>query len=82
MYKRQGITRARHIENLRDNGITVHETVMSFDQVHAADEVFTSGNLMKVTPVTAFDDTNYQVGPVTQKVREMYWDWSATEDTI
>ena len=77
-----GITRARHIQNLRDDGVTVHETVMSFQDFHDADEVFTSGNMMKVTPVSAFDDTNYQVGPITKRVREMYWDWAATQDVI
>lgn len=74
-----GITRARHIENMRADGITVHETVMSFEDFHAADEVFLSGNMMKVTPITAFDDTNYQIGPVTRRVREMYWDWALSD---
>lgn len=73
-----GITRARHITNLRADGVTVHETVMSFDDFHDADEVFLSGNMMKVTPITAFDDTSYQVGPVTRRVRDMYWDWAAS----
>ena len=71
-----GITRARHIENMRREGIEVHETVMSFDDFHAADEVFLSGNLMKVTPVSAFEETQYTLGPVTEKVRQMYWDWA------
>ncbi|MCR9115155.1 MAG: branched-chain amino acid aminotransferase [Rhodobacteraceae bacterium] len=73
-----GITRARHIANLRADGVKVHECVMSFDDFHDADEVFLSGNMMKVTPVTAFDDTNYQIGPVTRRVRDMYWDWAAS----
>ncbi len=73
-----GITRARHIENLRADGIVVHEEVMDFDQFHAADEIFLSGNMMKVTPVTAFDDTQYQAGPITRRVLEMYWDWAAS----
>lgn len=75
-----GITRARHIKNLRDNGIVVHETVLSFDDFHGADEVFLSGNMMKVTPVTGFDDTKYEVGPMTRRVREMYWDWAHSSD--
>ncbi|MCZ0813609.1 MAG: branched-chain amino acid aminotransferase [Pseudomonadota bacterium] len=73
-----GITRARHIRNLRADGVEVHETVMSFQDFHDADEVFLSGNMMKVTPVTAFDDTRYQVGPLTRRVQEMYWDWAAS----
>jgi branched-chain amino acid aminotransferase len=71
-----GITRARHLANLRADGVTCHETVLSFDDFRDADEVFLSGNLTKVTPVTAFDDRQYQVGPVTRRTREMYWDWA------
>ena len=73
-----GITRARHMSNMRADGMKVHETVLSFDDFESADEVFLSGNMSKVTPVTAFDDRQYQVGPVTRKVREMYWDWAAS----
>ncbi len=71
-----GITRARHISNLRADGVTVHETVLGYDDFHAADEVFMSGNMMKVTPVTAFEDTQYQMGPMTRRVRDLYWDWA------
>ena len=71
-----GITRARHIDNLTADGVLVHETVLTFDDFRQADEVFLSGNMMKVTPVTAFEDTNYQVGPMTRRVRDLYWDWA------
>ncbi len=78
-----GITRERHMINMAADGLKVHETVLSFDDFHAADEVFLSGNMMKVTPVAAFDDTKYEIGananPVTRRVREMYWDWAASE---
>ncbi|MBK5933122.1 branched-chain amino acid aminotransferase [Rhodovulum imhoffii] len=71
-----GITRARHIANLRAEGIPVHETVLSFDDFRNAEEVFLSGNMMKVTPVHAFDDVTYRPGPVTTRVRDLYWDWA------
>ena len=74
-----GITRARHIKNMRDAGVTVHETVLSFDDFHAADEVFMSGNMAKVTAVKGFEDTSYQIGPMTRQVREMYWDWALSQ---
>ncbi|MCI5097318.1 MAG: branched-chain amino acid aminotransferase [Rhodobacteraceae bacterium] len=74
-----GITRARHIKNLKADGVAVHETVLTFDDFHNADEVFMSGNMNKVTPVTALDDTQYQMGPIARRVREMYWDWAASE---
>ncbi|QYX57629.1 branched-chain amino acid aminotransferase [Roseovarius sp. SCSIO 43702] len=71
-----GITRARHISNLRADGYDVRECVMSFEDFHEADEVFVTGNMSKITPVTAFDDTSYQIGPVTRRARELYWDWA------
>ncbi len=49
------------------DGVTVHETVLTFDDFRGADEVFLSGNMSKVTPVTAFEDRQYQVGPVTRQ---------------
>ena len=74
-----GITRARHIENLRADGVEVVEKVLSFADFHAADEVFLSGNMMKVTPVTGFDGTVYQTGPLTRRARALYWDWAASQ---
>ncbi|WP_413871939.1 branched-chain amino acid aminotransferase [Albidovulum sp.] len=71
-----GITRARHIANARADGIPVHETVLTFDDFRSADEVFLSGNFSKVTAVVEFDGTHYQHGPVTKRMRELYWDWA------
>ncbi|NUB45077.1 branched-chain amino acid aminotransferase [Fertoebacter nigrum] len=71
-----GITRARHIANLRADGVEVREAVLTFADFHDADEVFLSGNLAKVTPVRAFEDTQYQHGPVTRRVRQLYMDWA------
>ena len=71
-----GITRNSHISNLTADGYKVHEKVISFKDVDNADEVFMSGNMMKVTPVKAFNSTNYQIGPITKKTRELYWDWA------
>lgn len=71
-----GITRARHMTNLRADGVKVHETVLSFADFETADEVFLSGNMHKVTPVVGFEDTSYQNGPITRRVRDMYWDWA------
>lgn len=74
-----GITRARHIANLRADGVTVHEIVLGLGDFEEADEIFMSGNMSKVTPVTAFDERSYQIGPVAQRVRELYWDWAASQ---
>lgn len=74
-----GITRARHIKNLRADGIAVHETVLTYEDFDAADEVFMSGNFSKVTPVAAFDERHYAIGPVTKRARQLYWDWAASQ---
>lgn len=73
-----GITRARHIKNLQADGVKVHESVLSFQDFHDADEIFMSGNMNKVTPVTALDDTQFQIGPIARKARALYWDWAAS----
>lgn len=72
-----GITRARHIANLRADGVEVIETVLTFDDVHAADEVFLSGNFAKVTSVRAFDGTEFKTRAMTERARSLYWDWAA-----
>lgn len=74
-----GTTRARHMANLSADGTPVREAVLTFDDFRTADEVFLSGNFAKVTPVTAFDDRHYQIGPVTRRVRDLYWDWAASD---
>lgn len=73
-----GITRARHIANLRADGVEVQECVLGFQDFAEADEVFLSGNMNKVTAVTGFEDISYQTGPITKRVRELYWDWAAS----
>ena len=74
-----GITRNRHMNNLKKTGITVHEKVLTFSDFLEADEVFMSGNMMKVTAVSAFQEKNYQLGPIARHVRDLYWDWALSE---
>ena len=71
-----GITRARHIALLRAAGYEVRESVLSFEDVRAADEVFLTGNLSKVTPVSHFDEVEYGIGPVATRARALYWEWA------
>ena len=74
-----GITRQRHIANLRADGFQVHETTLSFDDFRNADEVFMTGNLQKITPVREFDGTSYEIGPIALRAREIYWDWAHSQ---
>jgi branched-chain amino acid aminotransferase len=71
-----GITRARHIKNLTAAGLQVREVVLTFDHFRQADEVFMSGNVNKVTPVSEFDGVHYQIGPITHLARKLYWEWA------
>ncbi len=73
-----GITRARHIANLRADGVEVVETVLTFEDAHRADEIFLSGNFAKVTAVAEFDGTHYPHRPLTERARALYMDWAAT----
>ena len=72
-----GITRARHIANLRAEGVEVHETVLTFEDANAADEIFLSGNFAKVTAVKEFDGTLFKTRTMTDRVRRLYLDWAA-----
>ena len=71
-----GITRARILKLLRSAGYKVHEKILTFEDFHVADEVFATGNMTKVMPVTRFDDTHYQRGPITKHARQLYWEWA------
>ncbi|MER5172703.1 branched-chain amino acid aminotransferase [Thioclava sp. GXIMD2076] len=73
-----GLTRKRHMKNLREAGYTVNETVLTLEDFRKADEVFLTGNFSKVQYVKAFDDVSYEYGPLTRKARELYMDWATS----
>jgi branched-chain amino acid aminotransferase len=68
-----GITRQRVIALLRDGGINVIETTLSYQDFEKADEIFASGNYSKVVPVTRIGERELPIGPVYTKARELYW---------
>ncbi|MEP2641140.1 branched-chain amino acid aminotransferase [Roseobacter sp.] len=74
-----GITRQRVITLLRAAGVTVHETTLTLEDFHQADEIFSSGNVSKVMPVIAFEGRAIPAGPITQKARALYWDWAHSD---
>jgi len=71
-----GITRARVITLLRAAGITVIETALRHSDFQTADEILSTGNYTKVSPVTRLDDRNLQPGPVYRRARELYWEFA------
>ena len=71
-----GITRQRIIQLLRDAGVEVFERAITWHAVMDADEVFNSGNYAKVVPVTRVEDRELQPGPIANRARELYWEFS------
>ena len=71
-----GITRQRTIQLLRDQGHTVEETALRYEDFADADEIFISGNYSKLLPVLKIDDRDLQPGPFGRKARELYWDYA------
>jgi len=73
-----GVTKKRVLRLLRDDGVEVKEVTLTFPDVLAADEVFTTGNYAKVLPITRVEDRELQPGPLTKRARELYWEYAAT----
>jgi branched-chain amino acid aminotransferase len=68
-----GITRQRVIGLLREDGVEVRESVLSYEDFVRADEIWSCGNYAKVAPITRIDDRAVPAGPLYRKARELYW---------
>ena len=68
-----GITRQRVVKLLREEGVMVVEKSLTYAEFQAADEIFSSGNYSKLSPVTRIDDRALPLGPMYRKARELYW---------
>jgi branched-chain amino acid aminotransferase len=73
-----GVTKQRVMKLLQADGVPVVEKTITFPEVLAADEVFTTGNYAKVLPIIKVEDRDLQPGPVTQRARDLYWKFAAT----
>jgi len=71
-----GITRMRVIKLLREAGATVVETTLRYSDFESADEIFSTGNYSKVSPVIRIGERAMQPGPVYRKARELYWEFA------
>ena len=71
-----GVTRQRIAKLLQKAGTPVHERTITWDEVLDADEVFSTGNLHKVVPITRIEDRDLQPGPIYSKARELYWEFA------
>jgi branched-chain amino acid aminotransferase len=71
-----GITRARVMKLLREDGVTVVEKALTHADFLDSDEIFSAGNFNKVATFTRIEDRNMQVGPVATRARKLYWDFA------
>ncbi|PHQ99674.1 MAG: branched chain amino acid aminotransferase [Marinosulfonomonas sp.] len=71
-----GITRQRVIKLLRGAGHTIEECTLTFEDFDAADEVFLTGNISKITPIVKIEDREFAIGAVTKQARDLYWEWA------
>jgi branched-chain amino acid aminotransferase len=72
-----GITRNSVMRVMQDLGLTVHERLISRDELYIADEVFMVGTAAEVTPVRELDDRQIGIGsrgPITERVQTAYFD--------
>ena len=71
-----GITRARVIQLLRNDGVEVVEKALTHCHFMDADEIFSAGNFAKVSPYTRIEDRDLQIGPTTSRARKLYWEFA------
>jgi branched-chain amino acid aminotransferase len=71
-----GITRQRVIQLLRSAGYEVYERTLGYEEFLEADEIFSTGNYNKVSPVNRIEERDLQPGPIAARARELYWDFS------
>ncbi|MEE8280255.1 MAG: branched chain amino acid aminotransferase, partial [Alphaproteobacteria bacterium] len=65
--------RRRVIALLRDSGMEVIERSIGFEEILEADEVFSTGNYAKVTPLVRIEDRGIEPGLIYAKARELYF---------
>jgi branched-chain amino acid aminotransferase len=73
-----GITRARVIALLAEQGIQVQERSVGVEELATAREIFSTGNYGKVTPCTRFEAHEMVAGPVAQRARVLYLAFTET----
>jgi branched-chain amino acid aminotransferase group I len=79
-----GITRGVVMEIARRKSIPLEERRVSLSEVHAADEVFTTGTMGELAPVLEVDGRrigNGEPGPLTRRLQRHYAELTATEGT-
>jgi branched-chain amino acid aminotransferase len=67
-----GITRARVIALLAEDGVAVRQRTVEPAELDTAREIFNTGNYGKVMPCTRYGQRELPIGPVATRARELY----------
>ena len=76
----EGVTRRTVLEMAQSLGIPVEARALPAGEARRADEVFLSTSGGGVLPVTRIDGqpvANGEVGPLTRRLADTYWQWHA-----
>ncbi len=71
-----GITKQRVQGLLREDGVEVVETRITWPELMAADEIFSTGNYGKVVPCVKLEDREIGRGPVGDRAKELYFEFA------
>ena len=74
-----GITRQRVISLLRADGVEVVETSLTLEDFDRAEEIFVTGNIAKVMPVSRYQDRDLGASKLGQRARDLYWDYALSD---
>jgi len=81
----EGITRAAVLEICRDNAIPCEERDLSLTEAYRADEIFCSGTMGELAPVTRVDGRvigDGKPGAMTRRLSELFGKLTAREGTV
>ncbi|SEN98970.1 branched-chain amino acid aminotransferase [Duganella sp. CF517] len=74
-----GITRARVIALLAEEGIMVEQRAVAPEELESAVEIFNTGNYGKVMPCIRYETRDLAVGPIATLARERYMAFSESQ---
>ncbi len=74
-----GITRARVIALLKEQGIEVEQRSVRPQELDTASEIFNTGNYGKVTPCVRYEARTLPVGPIASLARDCYMAFSDSQ---
>jgi branched-chain amino acid aminotransferase len=67
---------------LRGEGVEVREQTLMYEDFLAADEIFSTGNYAKVSPMTRIEQRELPIGPVFRRARALYWAFAHDGRTV